>query len=289
MGKPAMPTIVSYDEIFGLSKEQNFQIRIIPLTDLYKYHNHPFRVVMDKKMEETINSIKEHGILTPGMARPRPGGGYELISGHRRKMGAELAGLTEMPVIIRNLNDDEADIIMVDSNIQRENLLFSEKAYAYKIKFEALKHQGKKGTEITTKQIGNDDKISGRTIQRYIRLTYLIRPLLDMVDTFKIKFQPAEKLSYLNKAEQDWLITCINKWNCYPSNKQAESLKQYSLKNELTENKVYSIMDRTKPVNNWKVMLPAEKIGQYFPADYTQKQIETVIFQLLDSWKYSKK
>lgn len=279
--------LTSFEEIFGVEEEAVYKVQIISILDLKSYHRHPFRVLDDEKMNETVESIKRYGVLVPAIARPLKDGTYELIAGHRRKRGCELAGLLDMPVNIRELDDDEADIIMVDSNIQREDLLISEKAFAYKIKFEALKHQGKKAGAsdgVTTEKIGEKSGESGRTIQRYIRLTQLKQELLDMVDNLKIKLQPAEKLSYLKDEEQDWLFTYICTTNTFPGSGQAEQLKQYSKQGKLTKEMIGEIM-AGKESNTKKFEIPVKKIKQYFPEDYSMKEMEHVIFQLLEDWK----
>ncbi len=278
--------LAGFDDLFGESSAEGMKIIEIPLSDLYKYHNHPFKVLDDEKMEETVESIKQYGVLVPGIARPRKESGYEIVAGHRRKRGCELAGLSSMPVIVKELNDDEADIIMVDSNIQRENLLFSEKAFAYKIKFEAMKHQGSKGKAVSTTEIGEQSGESGRQVQRYIRLTKLHEDILKLVDCFKIKFIPAEKLSYLAMNEQEWLLKYIEKAGIYPSESQASKLKQYSESKELTSGMVELIMAESKNEGN-KVVISAEKIKQYFSPSYSKQNIEEIIFQLLEQWKAS--
>ena len=285
--------LTSYEELVGidglLPEEQgNSDMKIVnlPLTDLYEPKNHPYRVLDDEKMEETVESIRIHGVLVPGLARPRAEGGYELVSGNRRKRGSELAGVPEMPVIIKNLNDDEATIIMVDSNIQRENLLYSEKAFAYKLKMEAMSHQGAKNGVggITADEVGEKAGESGRTVQRYIRLTMLLPELLELVDTEKIKFTPAVEISYLDEAEQGWVLAYISESGTYPSGAMASALKQHHEANELTYAMVRMIMGEVKktPI---KVTLPTQKIQNYFPESYTKEQIETVIYELLEEWK----
>ena len=275
------------DDLFGIPKEsEDGKIAEVPLQDLHAYHNHPFRVLDDEKMEEMADSIKENGVLVPGIVRPREEGGYEIIAGHRRKRGCELAGLSVMPVIIRDLDDDEADVIMVDSNIQRENLLYSEKAFAYQIKFEALKHQGSRGKVGATDFIGSESGESGRQIQRYIRLTKLDKKLLDMVDAGKIKFIPAEKLSYLSAKEQGWLLGAIEKTGLYPKDAVALNLKKLSLEKELSEEVVERLLaDRKKGPGS--VTISTEKIREYFPKSYSKSEIEKVIYELLDNWKNS--
>lgn len=279
--------LTSYDDLLGMNEDQSEVLdRVIevPLTKLYAFKDHPFFVKDDAKMEETVESIRNHGVLNPGLVRPRPQGGYEIISGHRRKRGSELAGKEEMPVIVRNYTDDEAVIIMVDSNIQRENILPSEKAFAYKMKYAALKHQGSKGEINTADMVGEKTGESGRTVQRYIRLTELLPELLEMVDTGKIKLIPAESISYLKKNEQEWVVQCLEKKSVTVSGGIAQKLKQYSADGKLTELEVELVLLGVKKTPE-KVVLPKEKIKQYFPENYSKQQIEEVIFALLEEWK----
>lgn len=291
--QPKDMKLTSYDELLGVDGistdegiNKDFKIINAPLTDLYEPKNHPYRVLDDEKMEETTESIRKFGVLVPGIARPREEGGYELIAGNRRKRGSTLAGKTDMPVIVKELDDDEATIIMVDSNIQRENLLYSEKAFAYRLKMEAMSHQGAKSGKavITADEVGEKAGESGRTVQRYIRLTYLLPELLDMVDNGKIKFIPAVEISYLNEMEQHWLLTFIENNEAYPSGAMASSLKKYHEDGELTEAVIQLIMGVVKQ-EAVKVTLPPNKIQNYFPANYTKEQIETVIYELLEDWK----
>ena len=220
--------LTSYDELLGLEetpeKSMN-QVVEIDLAKLYPFKNHPFHVNDDEKMAETVESIKTYGVLTPALVRPRPDGGYEMISGHRRKRGCELCGKTTLPALVRNYTDDEAVIIMVDSNIQRENLLPSEKAHAYKMKYDAMKHQGSKGEKYTADMVGEAAGDSGRTVQRYIRLAALSDALLEYVDNNKIPMIVGEKLSYLKPEEQGWLLEVITNSSIFPTKQQAEQLK----------------------------------------------------------------
>lgn len=290
---PENMKLTSYEELLGIdsvasneNRNNDFKVVNAPLTELFEPKNHPYRVLDDEKMEETTESIRSYGVLVPGIARPRAEGGYELIAGNRRKRGSELAGKAEMPVIVRELDDDEAVIIMVDSNIQRENLLYSEKAFAYKLKMEAMSHQGAKngnGT-ITADAVGEKAGESGRTVQRYIRLTLLMPELLDLVDVRKIKFTPAVDISYLTEEEQSWVLDFINEHCSYPSGEMAICLKQYHDRKELTKAMTELIMgvEKKEPI---KVTLPPKKIQNYFPNDYTKEQIETVIYELLEDWK----
>ena len=263
--------LTSYNVLLGIDESVNpgtNQIVEVPLSELYPFKNHPFQVRDDEKMEETVESIRNYGVLNPGLVRPRAEGGYEVVAGHRRKRGCELAGKTTMPVLVRDYTDDEAVVIMVDSNIQRENILPSEKAFAYRMKMEAMKHQGAKGTGDTADLVGKEAGDSGRKVQRYIRLTELLPELLEMVDNGKIKFIPAVSLSYLTKEEQSWVFKCITE-NCISvSGAMAEQL----------------ILCEEKK-DTGKVTLSANKISRYFPKEYSKQQIEQVIFELLEDWK----
>ena len=279
--------LTSYDELLGLeeSPEKSMnQIVEIELEKLYPFKNHPFRVSDDEKMAETVESIKNYGVLNPALVRPRSEGGYELISGHRRKRGCELCGKTTMPVLVRNYTDDEAVIIMLDSNIQRENILPSEKAHAYKMKYDAMKHQGSKGEKYTADMVGETAGDSGRTVQRYIRLASLSDGLLEYVDDNKIPMIVGEKLSYLKPQEQEWLLEGIVNSNIFPSKQQAEQLKECSANGKLNQGYIYVVLLK-KENSKINVTIPAKKIGNYFPETYSKEQIEEVIFMLLDKWK----
>jgi len=276
----------SYDELFnGGYSEETTEGKIIrvPLSRLHAFKEHPFRVVDDDKMMETVESIKKYGVLVPAIVRKDGDGGYELISGHRRKRGSELAGKEDMPVIIKELSDDEATIIMVDSNIQREDILPSEKAKAYRMKLEALKHQGVKGERYTADLVGDAAGDSGRTVQRYIRLTYLISELLELADMNKLSLVAGEKLSFLHQHEQEWVLQLVKNYNIGVSREQAELLKCESEKRILNEARVLEIL--VKPKRREGISIPEKRIRDYFPKEYTKKQIEEVIFRLLDSWK----
>lgn len=279
--------LTSYNELLGIDESVNpgtNQIVEVPLSELYPFKNHPFQVRDDEKMEETVESIRNYGVLNPGLVRPRAEGGYEVVAGHRRKRGCELAGKTTMPVLVRDYTDDEAVVIMVDSNIQRENILPSEKAFAYRMKMEAMKHQGAKGTGDTADLVGKEAGDSGRKVQRYIRLTELLPELLEMVDNGKIKFIPAVSLSYLTKEEQSWVFKCITE-NCISvSGAMADAMKKYSEEGKLTELAVQLILCEEKK-DTGKVTLSANKISRYFPKEYSKQQIEQVIFELLEDWK----
>lgn len=279
--------LTSYNELLGIDESVNpgtNQIVEVPLSELYPFKNHPFQVRDDEKMEETVESIRNYGVLNPGLVRPRAEGGYEVVAGHRRKRGCELAGKTTMPVLVRDYTDDEAVVIMVDSNIQRENILPSEKAFAYRMKMEAMKHQGAKGTGDTADLVGKEAGDSGRKVQRYIRLTELLPELLEMVDNGKIKFIPAVSLSYLTKEEQSWVFKCITE-NCISvSGAMADAMKKHSEEGKLTELAVQLILCEEKK-DTGKVTLSANKISCYFPKEYSKQQIEQVIFELLEDWK----
>lgn len=289
--------LTSYDEIFQTEETRieatQEKVIDIPLTDLHPFKNHPFKVTDDESMLETVESITKHGVLVPVIARPREEGGYELISGHRRKRASELAGKETLPCIIRNLDDDAATIIMVDSNIQRENILPSERAFAYKLKLEAIKHQGQRN-DLTSGQIGTrsraDEKLadsvgdSARNVQRFIRLTELVPELLDTVDAKKIAFNPAVELSYLKPHEQVQLMEAIDMEQATPSLSQAQRLKKYSQDGKLTFDVMTAIMSEEKKGEPDKVTLTGEKLKKYFPKSYTPQQMEETIIKLLEGW-----
>lgn len=279
--------LTSYDDLLGISNEESAdteKIKIVPLNDLYDFKDHPFRVVDDEKMEETTESIKKYGVLVPGIARPRAGGGYEIIAGHRRKRGSERAGKSEMPVIVRNYTDDEATIIMVDSNIQREDILPSEKAKAYYMKYEAMKHQGSKSGGLTLDEIGEKAGESGKTVQRYIWLSRLSDELLELVDNKKIGFMQGVDISFLTEEQQQWVLVILQEKIVNISTTQSGKLKEHGKKGELTLPMVRLILTEQKPKER-KVVIKADKISQYFPADYDSEDIESVIYQLLEEWK----
>ncbi|MEY8238310.1 ParB/RepB/Spo0J family partition protein [Lachnospiraceae bacterium 66-29] len=273
----------SFDDLFGID-EAGETVTSVPLNELHTFKGHPFRVLDDEKMQETVESVKQYGVLMPGIVRPYPEGGYEVIAGHRRWRACELAGLTEMPVIIRELDDDTAVVLMVDTNIQREDILPSEKAKAYRMKYEAMKHQGSKGEKYTADAIGEAAGDSGRTVQRYIRLSELVEELLDYVDENKIPMVAGEKLSYLKAEEQAWVVDAIGNSGIFPSKAQAEQLKASSEAGELTEGNVYAVLIR-KEKENVNVTISARKIRNYFPTEYSKEQIEDVIYTLLEEWK----
>ena len=277
--------LTSYDDLFGTNEQPSGEVvTSVPINLFHAFKDHPFRVVDDEKMQETVESVKKYGILMPGIVRPHPENGYEVIAGHRRWRACELAGLDEMPVIVRDLDDDAATVIMVDTNIQREDILPSEKAYAYKMKYEAMKHQGSKAEKNTADLVGETAGDSGRTVQRYIRLTELVQELLDYVDAKKIPMVIGEKLSYLKQQEQLWLVNAITNSGVFPSKIQAEQLKQNSESGELTEGSIYATLVR-KGNGKVNVTISAKKINDYFPPTYTKAQIAEVIYTLLDKWK----
>lgn len=289
--------LTSYDEIFQTEETriEAFQEKVIdiPLTELHPFKNHPFKVTDDESMLETADSITKHGVLVPVIARPREEGGYELISGHRRKRASELAGKETLPCIVRNLDDDAATIIMVDSNIQRENILPSERAFAYKLKLDAIRRQAGRPSNNSRQVVGNlesadivgkDAGESGRQVQRYIRLTELVPELLDMVDAKKIAFNPAVELSYLMPHEQVQLIEAMDMEQATPSLSQAQRLKKYSQDGKLTFDVMTAIMSEEKKGEPDKVTLTGEKLKKYFPKSYTPQQMEETIIKLLESW-----
>lgn len=256
----------------------------VPLTDLHEFKNHPFRVLDDEKMDEMVESVKTNGILNPGIVRPRmEGGGYELIAGHRRKRACELAGLETMPVVIRNYSDDEATVVMVDTNLQREVILPSEKAHAYRMKFDAMSHQGSEGGN-TLEEISEDAGESAKTVQRYIALSKLTDGLLAMVDEKKLAIRAGVELSYLKDKEQEWVETIMNEEEVLVSPDQASKIRNYSQNKELTKGLVHEILSEEKPKPR-KVSLKTETINQYFDDDYSSEEIEETIIRLLEEWK----
>ena len=277
----------SFDDLFGSSEMQTAgaeQIINAPLAELHDFKNHPFRVIDDEKMEETTESIRQYGVLVPGIARPRTDGGYELISGHRRKHGSQRAGKSEMPVIVRNYSDDEATIIMVDSNIQREDILPSEKAKAYKMKYEAMKHQGKKSGKNTLDEVGEAAGENAKKVQRYIWLARLSDELLDMVDTKKLGFSQGVDISFLSEEAQQWVEVIIEEQRCSVSTVQSGKLKEYGKSGELTLAMVRLILTEEKPKER-KFTMKSDKIGRYFSDSYSNEEIEDIILSLLDKWK----
>lgn len=293
--------LASVDDLFSTeesrSEEGREKVVDIPLSELHSFKNHPFKVKDDEAMMDTAESIRQHGVLVPAIARPDPEGGYELISGHRRHHASEIAGRETMPVIIRELDDDAATIIMVDSNLQREELLPSERAFAYKMKLEAMKRQagrpqkencsqlgndfGKKSSELLAEQIGQ----SKNQIFRYIRLTELIPPLLDLVDEKKIALNPAYEVSFLKQEEQEWLLETIDSEQATPSLSQAQRMKKFSQDGKLTEDVMLAIMSEEKKSDLDKVTFSADTLRKYFPRSYTPRKMEETIIRLLEQWQ----
>ena len=294
--------LASVDDLF--TTEENRQeiqadakrekVQMIPLAELHSFRNHPFKVKDDEAMANTVDSVKQYGVLVPAIARPLESGGYELVSGHRRRHVSELAGLTEMPVIVRDLDDDTATIIMVDSNLQRETLLPSERAFAYKMKLEAMKHQGLR-SDLTSCQVGTklrtDERLaesvgdSARTVQRFIRLTALIPDLLNLVDEKKVAFNPAVELSYLKTEEQVLLLDAMESEQTTPSLSQAQRLKKFSQEGKLSVDVMRAIMSEEKKPEMDKVIFTSAKLRQYFPKSYTPQQMENTILRLLEQWQ----
>lgn len=272
--------INSFADLVGGGEDGSVEV---PLADLHAFQNHPFHVLDDEKMEETVQSIKEHGVLVPGIARPVPDGGYELISGHRRKRACELAGLTTMPVLIRKYTDEEAVCVMVDANIQREDILPSEKAKAYRMKFEAMKHQGSREGGRTLNQLGETAGESGKTVQRYIWLSRLSDPLLNFVDDKRILLSSGVEISFLNEKEQKWVEQFIREKNVSISTAQAAQMKAYSGRKELTKAAMELILFDKKPKPR-RFVLKSEKISGYFSENVTDEEIEATIIRLLDAW-----
>ena len=288
--------LTSVDDLFTTEESradaQREKVMELPLSELFPFRNHPFKVLDDAAMQDTAESIKEHGVLVPAIARPREDGGYELISGHRRKRGCELAGLSSMPCIVRDLDDDAATIIMVDSNIQRENILPSERAFAYKLKLEAIKRQGARSDltsmqvaqKLSVEKVGDDAGVSKDQVRRYIRLTELTHELLDMVDAKKIAFNPAVELSYLKPDEQTNLLEAMDSEQATPSLSQAQRLKKFSQEGTLSLDVMRAIMSEEKKSELDKVTLTSDKLKKYFPKSYTPQQMEATIIKLLESW-----
>ncbi len=291
-------SLTSYDDIFSSEESRSGirqeRVQEIPLSQLHPFKDHPFRVVDDERMTETAESIKDYGVLVPAIARPMPDGGYELISGHRRKRACELAGLETMPVIVRELDDDAAVIIMVDSNLQRENILPSERAKAYQMKMEALRHQGRR-LESTSPQVGEKSgwavtqvaEEAGQSrsqVQRFMRLNSLVPGLIDMVDDKKVAMNPAVELSFLKPEEQEQLVETMETCQSTPSLSQAQRMKRFSQQGKLTGDVMEEIMSEEKKPPLDKVILTGEKIRKFFPKSYTPEQMEKVIIKLLETW-----
>ena len=286
------------DDIFSTEEsrqeQQREQVQQIPIGELFPFKNHPFKVLDDESMQRTVESVEQYGVLSPLIARPRPEGGYEIISGHRRQHAAQLAGLETLPVIVRNMDNDAAVLLMVDSNLQRENILPSERAFAYKMKLEALKNQGAR-SDLTSSQIGTklraDEKVaqdsgeSRNQIQRFIRLTNLIPELLDMVDEKKISFNPAVELSYLDESQQRDFLEAMNDTQNAPSLSQAQQLKKMAQQGDFSYEKAFDVMGQEKKSEKDTVTIKNETLRKYFPRSYTPKQMEEKIIQLLDAWQ----
>ena len=290
---PERVQLKNLDALFGIDQEQTGQVLDVPINELFPFKNHPFKVIDDDKMEQTVESVRENGILVPIMVRNRPEGGYEVISGHRRKHAAEIVGLEKVPIIIRDLTDDEAVIAMVDANLQREEILPSEKAYAFKMKLEAVSHQGKAGNT-TSRQVGGklesadlvgkDIGESGRQIQRYIRLTELLPALLDMVDNKKLKFNPAVELSYITPIEQDLLLEVMNQDGVVPSLSQAQQIKKLSQEKKCTKEAIHAVLT-VVGIKERNVVIKHEVIMQFFSADTSDAEIESLIVRLLTDYR----
>ena len=286
------------DDIFSTEEsrqeQQREQVQQIPIGELFPFKNHPFKVLDDESMQRTVESVEQYGVLSPLIARPRPEGGYEIISGHRRQHAAQLAGLDALPVIVRQMDDDAAVLLMVDSNLQRENILPSERAFAYKMKLEALKNQGAR-SDLTSCQVGTkfradeslaeDSGESARNVQRFIRLTNLIPELLDMVDEKKISFNPAVELSYLDESQQRDFLEAMQDTQNAPSLSQAQQLKKMAQQGEFSYEKAFDVMGQEKKSEKDTVTIKNETLRKYFPRSYTPKQMEEKIIQLLDAWQ----
>ena len=287
-------TLPTLDDLFTTQAERDDakleRVKNIPLNELHPFKNHPFKILNNEEMERMIESIRKVGTITPALARPLPDGGYELISGHRRLAACQVLGIETMPVIVREMSDDEAVIAMVDANLQRETILPSEKAFAYKMKLEAIKHQGVTSRQVGEKllsvtQVSKDSNDSERQIQRYIRLTYLIPELLSMVDDNKIAFNPAVEISYLDRDEQLTLLDAINMNDCTPSHAQSIRLKKMSQDGLLTADAIYAILSEEKPNQKEQIKLPRDELRKYFPQNYSDEQIKRDILKGLELLK----
>lgn len=287
-------TLPTLDDLFTTQAERDDakleRVKNIPLNELHPFKNHPFKILNNDEMERMIESIRKVGTITPALARPLPDGGYELISGHRRLAACQVLGIETMPVIVREMSDDEAVIAMVDANLQRETILPSEKAFAYKMKLEAIKHQGVTSRQLGEKllsvtQVSKDSDDSERQIQRYIRLTYLIPELLSMVDDNKIAFNPAVEISYLDRDEQLTLLDAINMNDCTPSHAQSIRLKKMSQDGLLTADGVYAVLSEEKPNQREQIKLPRDELRKYFPQNYSDEQIKRDILKGLELLK----
>ena len=286
------------DDIFSTEEsrqeQQREQVQQIPIGELFPFKNHPFKVLDDESMQRTVESVEQYGVLSPLIARPRAEGGYEIISGHRRQHAAQLAGLDALPVIVRQMDDDAAVLLMVDSNLQRENILPSERAFAYKMKLEALKNQGAR-SDLTSCQVGTkfradellaeNSSESARNVQRFIRLTSLIPELLDMVDEKKIAFNPAVELSYLDEAQQRDFLEAMNDTQNAPSLSQAQRLKKLAQEGHFSYDVAFAVMGEEKKDELDKVVIKNDTLRKYFPRSYTPKQMEDTIIKLLEQWQ----
>ena len=291
-------SLSSYDDIFSTEEsrqeEQREQVRQIPIGELFPFKNHPFEVLDDDSMSDTVESVKQYGVLSPLIARPRPKGGYEIISGHRRQHAAELAGLETLPVIVRQMDDDAAIILMVDSNLQREHILPSERAFAYKMKLDAIKNQGTRSdltsTQVVSKlrsneKLGAENNQSRETVRRFIRLTNLIPELLDMVDNKTVSFNPAVELSYLSPEQQQEVIRAMDDTQNFPSVSQAKRIKKLAQDGTFTTETVVAIMGEEKKSELDTVTIKNDTLRKYFPRSYTPKQMEDTIIKLLEQWQ----
>jgi ParB family chromosome partitioning protein len=280
--------INSFDDLFGMDETvgsigENYTVKEIPLVELHEFKNHPFHAKEDK-VEEMAESIAKHGVLVPGICRMRSMGGYEIIAGHTRKAACEKAGLNTMPMVVKNLSDDDAVIVMVDSNIQREDVLISEKARAFKMRYEAMKHQGAKGNSLAA--MSEDTGENAKKIQRYIWIARLNDELLDMVDAKKLPFAQATDISFLNTEEQQWVLDAINDLHIIPSMVQSAELKELSQKQTLEITVVRQLLEpKTEPVKKRKVTIKAEKLNDYFADDVSEEEITEIIMELLEDWK----
>ncbi|UYJ12131.1 MAG: ParB/RepB/Spo0J family partition protein [Oscillospiraceae bacterium] len=285
------------DDIFSTEEsrqeQQREQVQQIPIGELFPFKDHPFKVLDDESMQRTVESVEQYGVLSPLIARPRPEGGYEIISGHRRQHAAQLAGLDALPVIVRQMDDDAAVLLMVDSNLQRENILPSERAFAYKMKLEALKNQGARSDltsvqvapKLSTEKIGEEVGMSKDNVKRYIRLTNLVPELLDMVDEKKIAFNPAVELSYLDEAQQRDFLEAMNDTQNAPSLSQAQRLKKLAQEGHFSYDVAFAVMGEEKKDELDKVVIKNDTLRKYFPRSYTPKQMEDTIIKLLEQWQ----
>ena len=291
-------SLSSYDDIFSTEEsrqeQQREQVRQIPIGELFPFKNHPFKVLDDDSMSDTVESVKQYGVLSPLIARPRPKGGYEIISGHRRQHAAELAGLETLPVIVRQMDDDAAIILMVDSNLQREHILPSERAFAYRMKLDAIKNQGTRSdltsTQVVSKlrsneKLGAENNQSRETVRRFIRLTNLIPELLDMVDNKTVSFNPAVELSYLSPEQQQEVIRAMDDTQNFPSVSQAKRIKKLAQDGTFTTETVVAIMGEEKKSELDTVTIKNDTLRKYFPRSYTPKQMEDTIIKLLEQWQ----